>query len=730
MLVLVREGDALVRASDLEEAGLHDLAGRREVVEGSAWLSLASLAPALSFKVDEKAPALRITAAPQLLPKSLLDLGRARPPDVRVGGKASAFLNYAFQLTDRGQLSSAAEVGASFRSALLTSSVSRSPDGSLSRGLTNLVLDAPERLQRWVLGDALAGATAVAGELGGSALLGGVSVAREFSLDPYFVRSPLPRAAGTVLSPSTLEVYVDGVLVKQQALDPGTFELKNIPVTAGAGSVSYLLRDAFGRTQEVASPYYFSPSVLAPGLSEYGYAAGFRRVDFPRSNFAYRGLAFLGHHRLGVTDWLTAGARLEAARDVVSGGGAATVRLPFGDVQFSGAASGSPAGGGTGATLGYGLLLRTFSLSALLKIESARYATVSLDPGDDRPTLQLNLSGGLPLGARVGLSAGYVISRFRDRGISEQVSVRATAQLARNFSAFVSVGRSRETGGTAAPEFFLSLAYSPQAGLTADAFHLRRPGATDSGVQLSKAAPAAEGIGYRVSGHTGEEQGAAAFLQARASFGSYEASLQQTGAQTAASVSAAGALVAVDGAVFATRPVEQGYALLQVPGVGGVRAYLENLEIGRTNARGDLLIPNLTPYYANRLRIADEDIPFSYQIDRVEQIVAAPFRGAAVAPFPVRPIASVAGTVFIEEGGTRRIPAYGEITVAVAGKKIVSPIGRDGEFYLDRIPVGPHEAVIEDAKGACRFLIHVTAGKPGVEQLGSLGCVGDKEVRP
>ena len=31
--------------------------------------------------------------------------------------------------------------------------------------------------------------------------------------------------------PSTLDVYVNGALVRSEAIDPGTFELKNLPVT-------------------------------------------------------------------------------------------------------------------------------------------------------------------------------------------------------------------------------------------------------------------------------------------------------------------------------------------------------------------------------------------------------------------------------------------------------------------------------------------------------------------
>src|SRR5438093_3737527 len=117
--------------------------------------------------------------------------------------------------------------------------------------------------------------------------MGGESVTREFALDPNFVRKPLRRLARAITSQSMLDVYVNGVLVRQEQIAPGPFEVRNLPVANGAGSVSYVVRDAFGRTQEFASPYYASSGVLADGVSEYGYHLGFRRTGFGTESFHY-----------------------------------------------------------------------------------------------------------------------------------------------------------------------------------------------------------------------------------------------------------------------------------------------------------------------------------------------------------------------------------------------------------------------------------------------------------
>src|SRR5205807_972800 len=57
--------------------------------------------------------------------------------------------------------------------------------------------------------------------------------------------------------------------------------------------------------------------------------------------------SLLGWHRVGLTDSLTTGVRVEADLDTLSGGGSLNVRLPIGEIEAS--VSGSVArGGGAG----------------------------------------------------------------------------------------------------------------------------------------------------------------------------------------------------------------------------------------------------------------------------------------------------------------------------------------------------------------------------------------------
>ena len=129
--------------------------------------------------------------------------------------------------------------------------------------------------------------------------------------------------------------------------------------------------------------------------------------------------------------------------------------------------------------------------------------------------------------------------------------------------------------------------------------------------------------------------------------GRYELRQETIGAESTTTLSAMGAIVGIGGGVFATRPVEESFALVRVPGVEGVRAFASHQEIGKTGRRGDLLIPDLQAYYGNILNIADGDIPLQYAVPDVGMTLAPPYRGGAVALFDVQRVQRVLGKIVI-----------------------------------------------------------------------------------
>ena len=718
VLVRLRDADALVAVEDLEKAGLHGLAGVREMHDGREYVSLQSLAPDVLFRVDQEALSVRLTARPEMLGRQQVDLTPVQRPKGMVLRKdTSAFLNYSVTGDSLGTFSGAAELGASLDGKLAFSGMNVTTDGRAVRGLSYLAVDDVSRMQRLVVGDAYSASTA----LGGAALLAGVSVTREFSLDPYFVRQPLPKLSGAILTPSTLDLYVNGMLVREQALAPGQFEVRNLPVPSGAGQVSYVVRDAFGRTQEFATPYYASSGVLADGVSEYGYQLGMRRTGFGIDSFSYDWPELLARHRIGFGNWITAGYRFESRVSsgfgiLASGGPTIALALPLGELDIDAALSADGALGGAAGAMSYSLFVQSVTIGVSARSMTRHYANVSQAALDDRPLLQLLGSVGVPVARRLSLALEGQANSMRDAGLTTGLTLRGDVRLSKDVSLIVAGTRERAPGTQPTWGMFATLLYNFGAGSSADASgNIGGPAAASAGVQ--KSLPLGEGFGYQLRTSVQQDQDGTGFgvVQYQGAYGSYTANYARAGQANSGSGTAAGSLVLVDGNVMASRPVQDGYALIQVPGVPGVRGYLNNTEIGRTDSRGNLLVPSLQSYYGNRLSIADADVPFDLQLDSNERVVATPLRGGALVRFGVQKIRAVSGLVRIDGA----VPAFGEMLVDGA---LRSPLGGKGEFWFEGLSVGRHRAQAEFADGACSFDLEVPPGADAKVDLGTLSC--------
>jgi len=453
LAVLVGE-DVLLRVRDLTAAGVNGFAGRRESRDGEEWVSLASLAPGASYRLDPETVTLSVTVPPTWLAGQAFDLSMPRPAGLVYVSSPSLFANYAVNVTDLKTWNAFGEAGLSLGGDLFYSSMMRADDGSVVRGLTNVTHDDRVQLVRWVAGDSFA----AAGGLGGSLFLAGLSVSRSFGLDPYFSRYPSFALTGAAATPSTIDVYVNGNLVKREAIGPGTFSLANILLPAGNGSTRVVVRDVFGQEREITNGFYASTAVLAEGLSEFTYNLGFRRDNLSTESWDYGSLSFLGLHRYGFTDSLTAEMRLEADDHLVSGGPGFAWRLPVGEIEGYVAASHEAGLTGGAASLSFRYVGQPVNYGVFASALSPHYAALGLSTDQDRPLWNGNAFVGVQLSRLASLTLQYTGTVPRDAPSSKRASLSSSSSLTRNLSLFLSFARVFQ-GSTQGSEAFVGLSY-------------------------------------------------------------------------------------------------------------------------------------------------------------------------------------------------------------------------------------------------------------------------------
>ena len=298
--------------------------GRRQAFppDATVRVSLASLAPQITFTLDEAEIRVLISAVPALLSATELAISNPRPPGWKVSSNNAVFLNYSANWSTDDKTAGYGEFGAHLFGALFQTAVSVDDTGAITPGLTGLSIDQVRSRRRWVLGDTIGRSTT----LGSAPVVGGFSLSTQDDIDPYYAMYPAPQIRGAVRTPSTADVYVDGRLVSSVRLPPGQFTLNDLPLETGLGNARVIIRDAFGREQSINLGFYLSTRLLKGGEQDYSYVAGFERT-VSGTTVEYGRLMGTAVHNIGLADWLTIGFQAEGEKDLAMEGAGFNARL-------------------------------------------------------------------------------------------------------------------------------------------------------------------------------------------------------------------------------------------------------------------------------------------------------------------------------------------------------------------------------------------------------------------
>lgn len=722
VIVLLSKDDVLISGDALARAGIVRMKSRPVQHLGGEYYSLRHSDPHLAFSVNEIDLMLEITAPATALGSATLDLAEPAPPGMWHPDEPSAYLTYAPSLADFSAFRLFAEAGGSVGPLRVTTSGSYQHQLRPVRLMSQAVYADRTSLREFVLGDSYVST----GPLGGSALLGGFGIFRNFQLDPYFVRIPRLGYRGSVMAPSTVDVYVNDVLVRRAAIAPGEFDLKGLAPASGAGNVRYVVRDPLSRQSDIVLDYYAASSALSPGLSEYAYAAGFERNSYGSRSFDYGKPLLAGFYRVGVTSHLTSGFRLEMSRTRVSGGTQVTFSSTLGEVDVASAVSidreERRLSRGNAGQVGYYYQSGPASVRAVVKATSPRYSNTSLHPARDRDLVEQSTSVGLSIGPRTNLSALIGFAYARDAGPHARSSLTVNRQLTPTLFGQLILVRDDRALGFSEYEGFVTLSVLLPEHHSASVSGFTNGEHADATASLSKPIMGRTGIGYQGSATLGPNDRIAASVQAQNRYLRADASYFYDAQGSHTLIDASGSLVWLkDTGAFVSRPIYESFAVVEVPHTEGATAYLNNQAVGKTDESGLLLIPDLQAYYGNRLRVDASELPNDVEVDEGEVIVAPPAHAGAHLMFEARRLRAVRGKID-PVGVTLDELRYGELRVTARGQTFFSPIGHNGEFELEGMPSGVWPAEVRGETGYCSLLLPVPfEGKP-IERLGKLRC--------
>jgi len=725
------DGDFFVRIEDLKKMGFTEIRGKVSVLEGEEFVSLKSM-EGVKTVFDEKKLVLELSADPQLLGKKIFTLRYPRQAKVYYPKDMGGFLNYNLtyyagdSLTyDRTVLTN--QLGFRWWDLLFFSDSSytqrKGEGGEFVRLMSNLTYDWREDLKRVIVGDFFA----TSGELGSTVNMGGVSFAKNYKINPYMITYPEIGFSGMAPLPSEIEVYRDGVLIRKERIPPGGFELKDIPTYVGSGLIEIVLKDPFGKEQRIKLPYYFSDTLLKKGLHEYSYNAGVLRDDFGTVSNRYKDFVFLGFHRYGINDSLTAGIRVEASRKVYNLGLSSTFFIPWRLGIINASVGWSDSEGrrdGIGGSANYLYLGRNLSFNFLFRGFTRDYSNISLETTQDRIKYEASagasyfssILGSLSLGIAatkkyIGPDAKTILTSY-SRKITGRSNIMATFK--RDMESNVS-------------EFMVGLNYYFKYGITASSSYQRADKTSSERIQVMKNLPLGEGFGGRASFEANQVEpknfnNYNLQLQYNAKYGQYMGEFLSTNDVEAYSLTAAGGITFIKDSLNFTRPIQDSFAVVKVGELKGVRVYLNNQEIGRTSESGKVLIPNIGSYYENQVSISDKDIPIEYQISEVLRYVSPPLRSGSYIEFGVTKMQSFFGTLKTKMDQEIKPLEYIEFKLMVEGKELLFPTGKGGEFYFENVRPGEYRGEFKYLDKNYSFNIIIPKSDDVIVDLGEIIC--------
>jgi outer membrane usher protein len=513
----------------------------------------------------------------------------------------------------------------------------------------------------------------------------GLQVRSDFSTRPDLVTFPLPTVKGTAAVPSTLDVLADGNQVLAQQIAPGPFEIPQLPVVMGAGTISLSVTNALGQQVTVTQPFYASATLLAPKLQTFAVQTGVVRLNWGSVSNDYGKVAGTAIYRRGLTSKFTIEGSAEGTPGAFTAGVGGLFQVGnLGVINFSTASSSGAGHAGEQFSLGAQRIGKVFSVGASAVIASKNYTDVAVLNGSPIPKTQLNANTGLSL-KRYG-TFGVAYGELNQEAYVYPISGSATpAQKSRIFSANYSIqihhvafyaNEFRNYVGSGNSNGF-------QAGLTIP--FGRRSSANVSAssdgsgqVQVQKSASTIGEWGYQgyvSAGGTSHDFGQ---VQYKSPVDLITAGVDQSGGQVTVRLENQGALSFVDKGFFPSNTIYDSFAIVDTGPMAHVHVLQENREVGKTNSAGKLLVPDVRSFDLNHIAIVSTDIPMDATIDDASRTFRPRDLSGVVVKFPIK-ISHGALLCLVDEAGAP-LPVGSIAKLRATG--IVVPVGYDGEAYV------------------------------------------------
>lgn len=725
-----RNGVLMARLTELHDIGITTPA---RFDGGADRLIALSDLPGLSWRVDEQTQTIYLTASSERTTATVLRVGDGNDGGRIIGSGTGITANYDMVDTFNGHRNSLngetdlrafSPLGVASSAFLVlagrpaTNTQSRVPFVRLDSTYT--FADATH-LRRFSAGDFINGSLSWTRPV----RLTGLQIRTDLTMRPDLITFPLPTITGSASVPSTVDILANGNLVLSHQIDAGPFQVPQLPVVTGAGTVSLNVTNALGQQQTVNQSFYASAALLSPGLQAFSAQAGFVRLNWGAISNDFGSLAASGTYRRGLNSNVTVEATTETTgQGLMAGGGLVLNAANLGVVNFALAGSG---GGGSGTRFVFGMqrIAQRLSMGASAIFATSHFHDLASQNGNPIPKQQISANLGLSFTKFGSLGVAYagidLVSAPRSSALdasqpehSHVVSASYTLQL-RRYSLTATDFRDFSNNSKSGVVFGIAIPLHKRATVSAA---MSSSGAVQQ-FEMQRSVTSVGDWGYQAFLSGGDSQHAFVEVQHKSVNSLVSFGLDHTANQTVAVAESQGSLSLIDHALFPANFITDSFAIVDTSGLAHVHVQQENREVGTTNGHGRLLVPDLRSYDLNHLSIQANDIPLDSSIENPVQEVRPQDHSGLVVHFPIR--LSHGAIVRLTDENGADLPLSSVITLLATQGRF--PVGYDGQAYLQDLQ--NHNVVtvtIGGGGGHCSVAFDYRALPGEIPVIGPLTC--------
>ena len=185
------------------------------------------------------------------------------------------------------------------------------------RQASRLVYDVPSSPLRIVAGDL----TVVPTLFQNAPDAGGIAIVRSYQLlQPMRIVRPSGGRSFQLSVASMVDILVNGRSARRVRLEPGNYNVRDFPFAQGGNDIRVLVDQGAGPREVLHYSVFFDTSQLQKGLDEFAFYAGVRSDLGPKGPEYSKDWLVSGFYRRGLSDSLTAGLHFQADAQTAMGG--------------------------------------------------------------------------------------------------------------------------------------------------------------------------------------------------------------------------------------------------------------------------------------------------------------------------------------------------------------------------------------------------------------------------